>query len=34
MVKKWNEKGLKGLIPKYVGSRPSELSKEDLEKFN
>jgi len=33
-LKRWNNNGLEGLIPRYAGGRPSELSKEDLEKLD
>ena len=33
-LKRWNDRGLEGLIPKYGGGRPPELSKEDLEKLD
>jgi putative transposase len=33
-LKRWNNESLEGLIPKYAGGRPPELSKEDLEKLD
>lgn len=32
-LKKWNEKGLEGLKPKYGGGRPSKLSSEQKEEL-
>jgi putative transposase len=33
-LKRWNKEALEGLIPKYAGGRPPELSKKDLEKLD
>lgn len=33
-LERWNKDGFEGLIPKYAGGRPSELSKDDLEKLD
>jgi putative transposase len=33
-LERWNNEGLNGLYPKYDGGRPSELSKENLEKLD
>ena len=34
MLKRWNENGIDGLIPRYDGGNPPKLSKENLESLD